>query len=473
LIALAVFISMSEGCKSAPPPPGRDYYFSPRGSDSAGTGLLDQPYCSIAKANRLMLNPGDRLLFEGGATFHGNLALDDDDAGTAEKPITISSFGQGRATIQAGVGTGIRVENAGGVCIAYLTVVATGPRSNTGDGIEFLNSMRGGKKLKSVRIENVEARGFGKEGIVLRGAPRDGSPSGFDDVRIVDCVTRQNGHCGIYLAGHCRVEPGQPPDVYAHANVRVARCLAEDNPGDPTARGENRSGSGILLDSVDNGVIEYCEATGNGALNRSRQGGPIGIWCTLSNRIAIQYCKSHRNQTGGDHDGGGFGLDGGVRSSVLQYNLSESNDGSGFGLYQYPGAPPAAANTIRFNISRNDGRKNGYAGIHVWDDARNLRDVRIHDNQVQLAAVSNGKPPRGLWLQSRIRDALISRNVFKVDPGVRLMDVAAGQWQVRLEENTYHTAGDAFAVGWVGWEYSSLSAWLQATGQRAVLMSKD
>ena len=106
----------------------------------------------------------------------------------------------------------------------------------------------------------------------------------------------------------------------------------KNNPGDPTAPGENHSGSGILLESVDGGVVEYCETTGNGALNRSRHGGPVGIWCTLDD-IAIQYWESDHNQTSGQHDGGGFCLDGGVCNSVLQYNLSESNDGSGFGLY--------------------------------------------------------------------------------------------------------------------------------------------
>ena len=120
---------------------------------------------------------------------------------------------------------------------------------------------------------------------------------------------------------------------------------------------------------------------------------------------------------------------------------------------------------IRHNVSRNDGRKNGYAGIHVWDDARNLRDVQIHDNEVELSAAAGYKPLCGLWLQSPLREVLIRRNAFQVGPGVRLMDVAVGQRQVRLEENVDRTAGELIALAWQGWEYTSLADWLAATGQ--------
>jgi hypothetical protein len=458
---------VATGCQTSAPAP-RDYYFSPRGDDRAGTGSSDQPYRNIARANALHLNPGDRLLFEAGQTFAGNLLLDADDAGAPEQPVTVASFGAGRATIDAGAGTGVRAENAGGVRVADLVITGSGARANRGSGVEFVNTLGGGRTLSHVRIENVEARGFGREGIAVRGAPADRSPSGFDDVLIADCAARENAHTGIYLTGSWRAAPGRPPHAFAHANVRVVRCLAADNPGDPQAKGENRSGSGIMLDAVNGATIEYCQAFNNGAANRSRGGGPVGIWCTVSNRVTIQYCKSHHNRTGAGHDGGGFCLDGGVCNSVLQYNVSEGNDGSGFGLYEYPYAPPAFANVIRHNTSRDDGRKNGYAGIHVWDDAHVLRDVRIENNRVEISASTGAdKPPRGLWLQSAIRDAVVANNTFVVAPGARVMDVAKGQRGVRFEHNVYEAGGDRIAVEWEGREFTSLRAWLAATGQSA------
>lgn len=466
--ALVVMVLVGQGCQSAPPPP-RDYHFSPRGDDAAGTGTVEQPYRTIARANALELNPGDRVLFEAGQTFAGNLSLDARDAGTPDRPVTIASYGAGRAVIDAATGTGVRVENAGGVRVADLVIVGAGRRVNWGSGVEFFNTLPGAKKLRHVRVENVEARGFGREGVLVHGGPTDGSASGYHDVVVADCVTRDNSHTGIYFTGWWKAHWGKQPHAFAHANVRVVRCLARDNTGDPSARNTNRSGSGILLDSVDGAVVEHCEATHNGAENRARDGGPVGIWCTISNNVTIQYSRSHRNRTGAGHDGGGFCLDGGVCNSVLQYNASEENEGSGYGLYEYPGAPPAFGNVIRNNVSRNDGRKNGYAGIHVWDDARALRDVRIENNQVYMDAAPPGqKPARAMWIQSPIREARVAGNTFTIAPGVRLMDVAGGQRSVHFEHNVYHTGGDRIALEWGGHEFTSLRAWLAETGQLAV-----
>jgi len=458
------------GCQT---PSGRDYYFSPAGNDQSN-GSAETPFQTLAKASSLSLNPGDRLLLQGGQRFTGTILLNASDAGTPEKPVHIGSYGQGRAIIDAGAGSAISVMNAAGVEIADLVLVGAGAASSRGSGVSFTNTLGSRRKLNHIRVRNVEARGFGKEGIFICGRAADGTASGFTDVLIEDCILRENLHTGIYVTGKWEAEWMKQPHAFAHGNVRVARCLAANNSGDPNSRGENRSGSGILLDSVDGAVIEYCEATGNGALNRSRHGGPVGIWCTISTNVAIQYCKSHKNRTCAGHDGGGFCLDGGVCNSVLQYNLSEDNAGSGFGLYEYPGAPPAFGNAIRYNISRNDGRQNGYAGIHVWDDARSLRDAAIHDNQVFMSAAPTGqKPPRGLWLQSPIRSSSISGNRFVIGSDVRLMDVAGGQMRVVFDKNTYQTPGDTIALEWHGREFTSLREWVKSTGQTATIPDRD
>ena len=49
----------------------------------------------------------------------------------------------------------------------------------------------------------------------------------------------------------------------------------------------------------------------------------MGIWASESNRVVIQMCRSTGNRTGGRHDGGGFGLDGGVTNSVHAVQLQQ------------------------------------------------------------------------------------------------------------------------------------------------------
>ena len=296
-------------------------------------------------------------------------------------------------------------------------------------------------------------------------------------MRITGCTARDNVHTGIYITGFW---DGQRR-AYANQNIYIGHCLAVDNLGDPDAVRENRSGSGIFLEGTDGGIIEYCQASGNGRLNRGQHGGPVGIWATVSTRVAIQFCHSHHNRTGGHHDGGGFCLDGGVSRSVMQHNLSHDNDGSGFGLFEYAGAPPAEGNVIHENISRNDGRKNAYAGIHVWDGGEGIAHIQIYNNEVSLAPATGpgSLPPRAIWLQTAVRDARVTNNCFIVEPGVRLIDVAQGQQGLLFRDNAYEAPvggakpeePGAVAIDWEGQSYVSLADWRKATGEKTTVLS--
>ena len=72
---------------------GTIYYVSPNGKDSnSGTSTL-KPWRTINKVNSRDLDPGDQVLFQGGATFSGTLSFNAQDAGTPANPITISTYG--------------------------------------------------------------------------------------------------------------------------------------------------------------------------------------------------------------------------------------------------------------------------------------------------------------------------------------------------------------------------------------------
>src|SRR5688572_26014635 len=106
------------------------YYVGAGGSDAnAGTSTA-AAWASIAKVNAVNLNPGDRVLFEGGRSFTGNLRFDATDDGTAAAPITVSSYGTGRATIRQPLagGEAINVQNTAGYVISNLNVVGKGPQ---------------------------------------------------------------------------------------------------------------------------------------------------------------------------------------------------------------------------------------------------------------------------------------------------------------------------------------------------------
>ena len=72
----------------------------------------------------------------------------------------------------------------------------------------------------------------------------------------------------------------------------------------------------------------------------------VGIWTYASNRVTIRSSESYGNRTGGHADGGGFDLDGGVTNSVIEYCYSHDNDGPGFLVWNYEGAPHRLAGNI-------------------------------------------------------------------------------------------------------------------------------
>jgi hypothetical protein len=439
-------------CAAAPP---RDYYFSPNGGDVDGDGTAARPYQSIEKANGLSLNPGDRVLFQGGQSFTGNLELDSQSAGSAQMPVVIGSYGDGRATIDAEQGAGISVHNAGGVTVRDLIVYGAGRGGNSGAGVMFSNDLPFASKLDDVRIENVDASGFGSDGILVCGRSSDGTRGGYRHVRIVGCTSHRNLRSGIFVTGWWQ----NGARDYANQDVYIGYCRASENSGDPDSPDENRSGSGIFVEASDGVLIEHCLADGNGRQCAGLRGGPVGIWCSVAKNAVIQCNQSTDNHTRGRYDGGGFCFDGGVSDSMLQYNLSTNNDGSGYGIYAFDGSPATRHDVIRGNVSTNDGRRNGYAGIHLWNGGGGIRDIEIDHNSITVSAAPFAQP-RCIWFQTSAPDIRVHDNLFAtIGQGVRCVDVAAAEASVQFHANQYRSTDGVSDVRWNNNTFTADSAW--------------
>jgi hypothetical protein len=455
------------------------YYVSPRGSDS-NAGTKASPWRSVSRVTTIRFAAGDQLLLEGGESFAGNLVLDERCVTNPAHPIVIGSYGEGRATIQAGEGTGILVKNIGGVTIRDLRLVSESADTNRGFGVEVVNQ-RGLARLDSIRIENVEATGFHWAGIYVGGRPmlpvKEESPVdhaarfGFEHVTIARSVASGNMYYGIWVSGPWGGQTGD----YANGDVAIRQCNAHHNPGDPSYK-ENHSGNGILLDDTDGGLIEHCTAYANGAANGSQQGGPVGIWADESNRITIQSCESYRNRTGGAADGGGFDLDGGVTNSVMQYNYSHGNDGAGFLMWSYWGAiHPLSNNVIRYNISENDGRKHAYGGVHIGTSRGTVQNINVYNNNIFMTAAQAASNARGseepvkpkvVWVGGieRNHGVRFRNNLFIADAGVPLVEIEPHQDAI-FQGNAYWARTGRFIVLDAGASFGTLQAWRAATGQ--------
>ncbi|WNF31474.1 right-handed parallel beta-helix repeat-containing protein [Streptomyces sp. C11-1] len=443
------------------------FYVSPDGDDGNDGLSPEKPWRTLDHANSVRFQPGDRLRLKGGKRFRGSVTLDKGEAGSPAQPVVIESYGKGRATIAPRGSSGITVRNTAGVEVRNVSLVGDAKALREGVGIAFRNSLPGGRRLDHIRITDVEARGF-QNGISI-GAEK-GATAGYGDVRISGVSVHHNLESGLAFYGPA-FEADRP--AYAHTGLRIDRAEAYSNTGDPKSDRRN-TGSGIVLGSVRDAKVTRSVAHDNGARSSAAaQEGPEGIWVYDSTRVVLENNKSYRNRTGSRVDGGGFGLDNNVSSSVVQYNLAYGNDGPGFLVYSGQATGAHRNNVVRFNMSWDDARKlPEYGGIVAYGS--HMKNLDIYHNTVVMrtaglaSAEDAGAKPPALRLRDGISGVRVHNNIFATDGGPLLLaESPYGSGRVRLQGNVYHSTG-RWSVGWGGRSFTALDGWRGASGQETL-----
>ena len=152
------------------------------------------------------------------------------------------------------------------------------------------------------------------------------------------------------------------------------------------------------------------------------------------------------------YDGCAFDIDGGCTHCILQYNYSHDNEGSGFQSGPFAGCSPLGDNTIRYNISQNDAKKNtgNTGGIMTWGSQPR---GQIYNNTVFAGRGLKSNPAA-----FRGGDGFAVRNnIFVVDHDGDIIIAGGGTFQ----NNCYwRTNGDLRLAG-----HADLAAWRKASGQ--------
>jgi hypothetical protein len=438
------------------------YYVSLNGDDTKEGTSVATAWQTVNKVNSTILQPGDKVLFEAGQTFQGTLQAD--QSGTITEPIVYSSYGKGFATISSGLGRGFLAYNTAALEIRRLHFVGAGREVNNTGGLVFFRDdlTTRNTQLTHLLLDSVEVSGYQSYGITVGSYNTAldflGQPFGYDDVRITNSSTHDNGDTGIYSYG---------ATLYAHRNWYIGNCKSFNNSGQQWVKDRN-TGSGIILANVDGGLVEQSEAHHNGWLSNHYYTGPAGIWAYASNNITIQNCESHHNQSG-TLDGGGFDLDGGCTNSVLQYNYSHDNDGPGLMLAQYDGAPTTMAHvTIRYNISENDARRYG-SGILLWSagGSRGISNANVYNNTVYMSPSASGYVPKAVYLSGpNIENSGLRNNIFQTTDGIQFLVDESGR--VAFQGNCYWSTGGP--QRWRQWasNFTSLEEWRAYTGAEKV-----
>jgi hypothetical protein len=135
-----------------------DYYLSADGDDARDGLSPERSWRSLTRVPVANLKPGDRVLLRGGDAFHGSLSLT--VSGAQDRPITIASYGTGRATVFPPVGVdGIRVTDAGWIVVRDLDL--RGPGADAGAGY-LVCQYDGARPLHDNVIRNCSSIGDGR-----------------------------------------------------------------------------------------------------------------------------------------------------------------------------------------------------------------------------------------------------------------------------------------------------------------------
>lgn len=428
-----------------------DYYISASGND-ANTGThVSQAWRSIEKVRDFSINPGfkagDRILFEGGRTFttaQGLYINLHQTRGLPENPILISSYGTGTAVIKANGAHAIRLMAPEGTAtglgfeIKRLKIEGNGvPMPGPSSAVGILVWNYSNNPLNYLLIEDVEVSGFAGDGIAI----------------------------------------GRELGRGRFSNITIRRVIAQNNTGFNGIR--PHSGSGIVIGGATDALIEHCVAYKNGAKNDNPAAGPVGIWLWDCINSTIQYCESFDNETT-VADGGGFDLDGGCQNCTIQYCYSHNNAGAGFLLAQFSGANRYGAfknNTIRYNISQNDGRKGNYSGIMFWGAgaADVVENNEVYNNTVFVGGNPvNGTPSAVRFLGNNMRGQKIRNNIFITDNNFPIINAPALDTARALFQNNvyWQQNGQPIRIIW-GNTYQSLDAWKSAANGQETWLGQN
>jgi hypothetical protein len=427
--------------------PNTTYYVSPKGNDS-NTGTSPQTaWRTITRVNRENFRPGDQVLFQGGATFAGNLSFTTADIGTAAAPITVASYGSGTATIKAGSGTGIAVTDASNVTIRNLKLVGSGYNSNGGDGIRFTSDLPG-VTVSGSTVSNVDVSGFGHAGIHFVGA--NGS-NDFHGISVTYSSTHDNGDGGLAVDSQ-----GNASDIY------VGHVQANHNAGSAAIE----SGYGIFIIGASGVVVERSVTGDNGWL-AGNQGETGGIEAIADSRVLLQYNEAYANHQGLS-DGDGIILDV-TTDSIMQFNYTHDNDGAGLFLFAETGNT-TTNNVIRYNVSQNDARTQGnvYGGIFVGADVSN---ADIYNNTVFMGPSPTSSPAAIRLLGLSGTSIHIRDNIFVAAGGVPVVNSDGTGTDVLFQGNDYSSSGSANQFVWGGTTYVGFDGpmgWRTNTGQETL-----
>ena len=137
----------------------------------------------------------------------------------------------------------------------------------------------------------------------------------------------------------------------------------------------------------------------------------------------------------------------------------------------YAGTHSSSGNIIRYNVSENDGRKNGKGGIQLGgnvtntDVSNNVVYFKNTGNALSAAFIAHDYGSGGLVP----KNITVRNNIFQTTGGAKLVSLQGGVAKktknFKFTANAYYASGSWFRIQWGSSNYTSLAAWRAGKGQ--------
>ncbi len=344
-----------------------DFYVSSQAGDDARDGQTpDTAWKGLEKVNNAPLMPGDRVFFQCGSVWNGQLRIS--ASGTHGKPLQFNSYGSGSFPRIDTAGTfedAILIRNAQYVEVRNLELTNRGVDDRPRRGVNIVADNCGTLKhiiVSGLFIHDVNGTQRNKDngGINFR-TLGNRSASRFDGLFLERNIIWRVDRSGIAAQSYHASRKRWNPSI----NVIIRDNWVGDVGGD-----------GIVPWATDGCIVEHNIVQG---ANERAGNYNAGIWPWSTDNTVMRLNRASGVKT--LKDGQGFDSDYNSRNTILEYNLSHDNEG-GFLLICTPGKRNPDDNignlgTIaRYNISRNDRART----FHVSAAQNTL----IHDNAVYI-----------------------------------------------------------------------------------------
>lgn len=373
-------------------------YVSANG-DASSNGLSSSKPTTLEAAFSRTLVPGDKLLLRSGDKFTCTDGIKVTSSGSADKPIVISSYGDGAKPEISGF------EDYGfmltGEYIELSGISFTSPSGKSGIRAYALrDGATRGLSVKNCSFayinSNAETGDHNRNHGGISFSAVGNNPCWFNGITVENNSFDTLSRGAVFVGTDWSARDTQ--QTWGMKN------LVEDRTGETVYQSENivirnndiknNSGDAILVIGTKGALIEYNTVKDSRLLYNNQgtdsNGNPrtvayASIWCHSSDACVMQYNEVSGNSADNHaQDLQAFDIDIACRACVVQYNYSHSNTGGFMLLCAGDSANNAEVSDsiVRYNLSVNDGYRTDDNPLQVFDITGSVFGSKIYNNTV-------------------------------------------------------------------------------------------